>query len=85
MAKKDRSRALRVALQKSTAGRAAADRQPAATRRPALNPAVVPAKSSREKSLGIAEMKERAQLANGSFSIFSVIEGGTIVQVSWMA
>jgi PAS domain S-box-containing protein len=50
-----------------------------------FNPAVVLAKNSQEKGLGISGMTERAELANGSFSIFSVLEEGTIIQVSWMA
>lgn len=41
------------------------------------------ARTSHDKGLGISGMKERAEHANGSFSISSVSEEGTIIQVSW--
>jgi PAS domain S-box-containing protein len=40
-------------------------------------------KSSHEKSLGITGMKERTELAGGTFNIYSVISEGTIVRASW--
>ena len=45
-------------------------------------PATV-AESSHEKGLGIAGMKERTELADGAFSIASVIGEGTIIHASW--
>lgn len=41
------------------------------------------AKSSHEKGLGIAGMKERAELAGGAFGIESIIGEGTIIRASW--
>ena len=36
-----------------------------------------------QKGLGLATMRERTQLAGGTFSIDSRIGGGTCVQASW--
>ena len=41
------------------------------------------ADEKKTKGLGIASMKDRADLSGGTFSISSIPESGSIVQVSW--